>query len=98
MRAAFAVCRDKAKRRKSKQWPNGIPWKITLAAFTIFARRTQYLTKKGNEAGSLTIDRIDSAKGYVPGNIRAVTRRENVEKHCREQGKRFEAGYAWQRK
>ena len=30
--------------------------------------------------------------------FRAITRMENVEKQCREQGKRFEAGFAWQRK
>lgn len=95
MQAAFSMNKAKAKARKSVQWPNGIPWEITLEEFTIFAKQTYYLTKKGNEPGSLTIDRIDSAKGYVTGNIRAVTRIENVEKQCREEGRRMEAGYAW---
>lgn len=98
MRAAFNACRDKARQRKSKRWPDGIPWEITFAAFIIFAAKTRYLTQKGNESGSLTIDRIDHTKGYVPGNLRAITRIENVEKQCREQGKRFEAGFAWKRK
>ena len=98
MKAAFARLKDKAKQRKSERWPDGIPVTITLAAFTIFATKSKYLTQKGNEAGSLTIDRIDHTKGYVPGNLRAITRMENVEKQCREQGKRFEAGFAWKRK
>lgn len=95
MQAAYATCRAKAKQRKSRNWPNGIPWEITLEEFAVFAKATEYLTQKGNERGSLTIDRKDPTKGYVSGNIRAVTRIENVEKQCREQGKRFEAGYAW---
>lgn len=94
-RAAFRICKDKARRRKSRQWPDGIPWEIDYNTFVVFARETEYLTQKGNESGSLTIDRIDPARGYVPGNIRAITRLENVEKQCREQGKRFEAGFAW---
>lgn len=85
----------KARQRKSGQWPDGIPWEITLAAFTIWARRTQYLTRKGNEAGSITIDRRDSTKGYVPGNLKAMTRRENTRKQMREQQERMQAGYAW---
>lgn len=94
--AAFARLKDKAKARRSKRWPAGIPVAITLAAFTIWARRTQLLTRTGNEAGSLTIDRRDHTRGYEPGNLRAITRRENCIKQAKEQGKRFEAGFAWQ--
>jgi len=94
-KAAFAMCKAKARQRRSKQWPEGIPWEITFAAFYIFARRTNYLTRKGNEAGSITIDRIDPRKGYVPSNLRAVTRRENCIKQAKEQKHRHEAGFAW---
>lgn len=98
MRAAFQRCRQKARQRKSKRWPNGIPWKITFAAFTIYATKTKYLTRKGNEAGSLTIDRKDHRKGYVPGNLQPLTRRENAIKQAKEQGHRFETGFAWKKK
>lgn len=93
--AAYAVCKAKAKQRKTKQWPNGIPWEISYQEFVVFARETEYITQKGNEAGSLTIDRIDCRKGYVSDNIQPMSRIKNVEKQCREQGYRFEAGYAW---
>ena len=94
-KAAYSMCKANARKRKSAQWPNGIPWEITFAAFTIWARRTQYLTRKGNETGSITIDRKDYQKGYVPGNLRAVTRKENCEKQAREQKHRMEEGYSW---
>lgn len=98
MRAAFAICKANAKKRKSKQWPQGIPWEITYAAFVIYARKTKYLTQKGNEAGSLTIDRIDPSKGYVPGNLQPMSREENVRKQMREQQERFENGFSWKRR
>ncbi len=98
MRAAFLICKQKAKRRKSKRWPDGIPWEITFAAFAIYARRTQYLTQKGNDAGSITIDRKDSRKGYVPGNLRPLTRRQNALNGAKEQFHRMENGYSWKKK
>ena len=96
-RAAYAICKAKARQRKSKQWPEGIPWEITYAAFYIWARRTEYVTRKGNEAGSITIDRKDPRRGYEPGNLRVLTRAENARRGMREQQEKMQAGYAWRR-
>ncbi len=97
-RAAYRICKDKAAQRRSRRWPNGIPWEITFAAFVIYARRTQYLTKKGNSGESITIDRKDHTKGYVPGNIKPLTRSQNAIKQAKEQQHRHKAGFAWQRR
>lgn len=32
---------------------------------------------KGDSSNSLSLDRIDSAKGYIPGNVRSISNRAN---------------------
>jgi hypothetical protein len=86
--AAFATLRDHARAR-------GIAFTISFSTFRAFARRTEYLTRTGNTAGALTVDRIDNLSGYVPGNIRAISRAENSVKRCKQDASRFSAGCAW---
>lgn len=51
----------------------GIEFKLTLEEYTEFWNSSGYGLLHGKTSHSLSIDRIDSSKGYVKGNIRAVT-------------------------
>lgn len=62
--------RQRAKARK-------IPFDITLPQFKKFCAETGYLEKRGREAGSASIDRIDHDKGYHIWNIQIKTFQEN---------------------
>lgn len=57
-----------------------IPFNLTFDQFLEFDRQTSYVASKGRETESLTIDRIDSSRGYEIGNIRALTWSENCAK------------------
>lgn len=85
--AAFAVRRDKAKRR-------GIQWCLTLEEFKEFCNKTDLLALQGNEAHSLTIDRIDNTKPYTVDNIQPLTRSQNTEKQNQYDECRNREGYA----
>ena len=54
-----------------------IPFTLTFEEFEEFDRRTGYVAGKGRDAESLTVDRIDPAKGYSFDNIRAMTHEAN---------------------
>lgn len=58
----------------------GIAFKLTFEEFQEFDRQTGYVASVGKDSDSLTIDRIETAKGYELGNIRALTYKENVSK------------------
>lgn len=57
-----------------------IPFTLTFDQFLEFDRQTSYVANKGHGTESLTIDRIDSSKGYQFDNIRALTMSENCAK------------------
>lgn len=57
-----------------------IPFNLTFDEFLEFDRQTSYVASKGRESESLTIDRIDSSRGYEIGNIRALTWSQNCTK------------------
>lgn len=57
-----------------------IPFNLTFEEFLEFDRQTGYVASKGHKRESLTIDRIDSSRGYEVGNIRALTWDENCTK------------------
>lgn len=88
MQNAFARLRDHAAER-------GIEFTISFEEFERFATETNYVTRTGNERESLTVDRKDNLKGYIPGNIRALTRAENTAKRNKHDEIRFKKGYAW---
>jgi hypothetical protein len=62
--------RGRARQRK-------IPFTITLVEFQLFCEETGYLEKRGREADSLTIDRIDHDKGYHLWNLKVTPFLEN---------------------
>lgn len=70
---AFQQVRESARKRN-------IPFNLTFAQFKEFDRQTGYVEAKGKSSESLTIDRINSDKGYEFGNIRALTWLENCSK------------------
>lgn len=72
-RAAFHSVRKCAKKR-------GHEFTITYEQFLEVITGTDYIKKKGLRAGDLTIDRIWQNKGYIPGNLRVVTRGFNTKK------------------
>lgn len=55
-----------------------IEFKLTLEEFTRFDSLTGYVENMGRGDTNLTVDRIDSSKGYEMGNIRALTYEDNV--------------------
>ena len=57
-----------------------IKFDLTLEEFVQFDKETEFVSKMGTGPDSLTIDRIDSRKGYEVGNIRAITYEDNVSK------------------
>lgn len=69
----FETVRASARKR-------GIDFKLTFEEFQEFDRQTGYVASVGRESESLTIDRIDTTKGYQLNNIRALTYKENVSK------------------
>lgn len=66
MEYAFAKLRTRAKER-------GHEFTLTFADYQAFVTSTDYWAKRGKTKLSLSIDRIDDARGYHADNIRAVT-------------------------
>lgn len=87
--------RDAYLRLKSHARNRHIEFTITFEYFEKFALKTKYLNEKGPFGYSLTVDRKDNLLGYVPGNIKAMSRAKNSEKRCRHDQIRMERGYAW---
>jgi hypothetical protein len=67
---SFKNLRVRAKQR-------GKTFTLTREFYVEFALKTDYHKLKGKTSLSLSIDRIDNRRGYEPGNIRAITLREN---------------------
>lgn len=88
MRSAFRALKDHAAARL-------IPFSLSFPQFARFARKSDYLNRKGNEAKCLTVDRIDNLKGYTQRNIQVLTRAENSMKQARQDAIRLKAGFAW---
>ncbi len=68
---AYMAKRDNAKRK-------GIEFTISFEYFKEFCYKTQYMSKRGRSATSYAIDRIKNHLGYIPGNLQALTNRDNV--------------------
>jgi hypothetical protein len=56
-----------------------LPFTLTVAQFNEFCERTQYLNRRGNQPGCLTIDRINWNEGYHIWNIQVMEFMENSE-------------------
>ena len=89
MRAAYYALRDRARHRR-------IEFTISFQEFEQFALISGYLNGVGNHAHSITIDRINNLRGYVPGNLQPLTRAENARKQALYDERRMKAGYSWQ--
>lgn len=66
VRYTFNVVKNNAKRR-------GKEFTIDLEYFRELCKETGYHLTKGRRADAMTLDRIDSSKGYIPGNIQVLT-------------------------
>ena len=73
----FNVLRNNARRR-------GKEFLLTLSEFKSFCEQTAYMELKGQKADSLSIDRIDSSRGYHIDNIQAITLSKNSAKNNTE--------------
>ncbi len=73
VKAAYDALKHNAKRR-------GKVFTITFADFKKFCRKTKYMAGRGRMKDSFSIDRIDPAKGYEPGNLQLLTISENSSK------------------
>lgn len=79
--ACFYTLKMNAKRRK-------LEFSITLASFTKLVTKTGYMENKGRLADSLTIDRKENLLGYIPGNLKIMTKSANVTKFHAEDARR----------
>lgn len=75
---------DNARRRSTKK---GLEFSISIedieipALCPVFGIEFEYRGKKGMQSYAPSLDRIDSTKGYVKGNIRVMCTRANVLKN-----------------
>lgn len=69
----FNAIRLNARRR-------GKEFTITFDYFERLAIESGYDKLSGRKSESLTLDRIDESKGYVPGNVQVITNRANIRK------------------
>jgi hypothetical protein len=77
---AYYNLKNRAKQRISKQWPNGIPFTITLEEFKKFCYETEYIQNKGKTSTSHSVDRDNEELGYVAGNLKSIPLGDNVRK------------------
>lgn len=75
--AAYYTLKANAKRR-------GKEFDLTLEQFEQFCHKTLYIGYKGRTGTALSIDRVDSSKGYTMDNIVVLTNSENGAKGFRE--------------
>lgn len=95
MWAAWRALKDHAKARKSEKWPDGIPFRLGLGTFILFAKQSQYLNRTGLNGHCLTVDRINDDRGYFKNNIQPMTRIKNAIKQGKRDAIRMKAGLAW---
>ncbi len=69
---------------------------ISYKEFITLASVGAYITGRGLNGSSMTVDRIDNRKGYVAGNIQFLTRSANSIKQAKHDEKRYSAGMRWQ--
>ena len=77
VRYTFNVTKNNAKRR-------GKEFTIDLEYFRQLCAETGYIYTKGRTANAMTLDRENSQKGYVPGNIRVISNSLNASKGNRD--------------
>lgn len=70
VRYTYNALKNNAKRREKE-------FSISLEYFRQFCEDTGYMNGKGRRPDALSIDRIDSSKGYIPGNIQVLTLSQN---------------------
>ncbi len=70
---SYQSLKDNALRREK-------PFTITLEQFRLWSYKTDYYYKKGKKKESYTVDCIENALGYVPGNIRVLPLVDNSRK------------------
>lgn len=76
--AAYNMLRDHAKGR-------GIPFLITIDYFLGLADAYAFFDHEAESRGeTLSIDRVDSTKGYEPRNLRIITQSQNAAREGRE--------------
>ena len=85
--ARYETCRTNAKRRRKV-------WGITREEWAALCRLTRYHEGTGWGPEALTLDRIDSRKGYTLDNVRVIVQRLNSAKGAQEMTCRLPNGKA----
>lgn len=70
---------------------------ISFEYFRCFCRIYSLVESTGRDGDSLTIDRDNNLFGYIPGNLRVLTRSENTAKRNRCDEIRMRHGLSWRR-
>jgi hypothetical protein len=74
LRYSYNTLKNNAKRR-------GKDFTLTFDQFAHFAKKIDYMNKKGTKAKSMSIDRRDETRGYHFDNIQGLSLRENIYKY-----------------
>lgn len=80
---AYRKLRSNCSRRRKAAPPHkkgNYVFTITLEYFRQFCVETQILMERGRSATSMHVDRIIEELGYTPGNLRALSNTDNIQK------------------
>jgi hypothetical protein len=73
--------KSRAKSRKTKRFPDGIPFTLTLEEFRIFCYKVDYVPGQGRRRLSHDVDRINEEEGYHNWNIQKLPKIQNIKKY-----------------
>jgi hypothetical protein len=73
--------KSRAKQRKSKRFPDGIPFTLTLEQFREFCYEVDYVPGQGRHRLSHDVDRIKEEEGYHIWNIQKLRKDKNIKKY-----------------
>lgn len=79
--AAKNKVRDKFNKLKANAKRRRIPFTLTIIEWQKFCEETDYHNRCGKKIGDLTIDRINSRRGYSIDNIQVKTLLQNIRKY-----------------
>jgi hypothetical protein len=68
---------------KSNAKTSGVGFFLTFEEFARFIVDTEYMTRRGKNPDSLSIDRMNPKLGYRDGNLQILTLSDNVKKYKR---------------
>ena len=82
----------RCRNRKTKQFPDGIPFTISLAFWRLWCFKVNYIKGAGRTVDCYDCDRIREDEGYHEDNIQKLRKDKNIKKYHKEK----KLIYQWQ--